>query len=141
MIAELDYMGNGKLNYSEFLSATLSYQKFLTDELLWKVFKKFDIEDTETVTIQDLIVVFKRLGRLEVTEDEIKHAIDIHDSSRDYKLQFDEFKRIFFEDFVEDPNQTSNTLKDDHEFMRYPGQPISSNNQSKTGDRDGPQIN
>jgi Ca2+-binding EF-hand superfamily protein len=25
MIAELDYMGNGKLNYSEFLSATLSY--------------------------------------------------------------------------------------------------------------------
>ena len=31
MIAEIDYHGNGKINYSEFLSATINVRTFLTD--------------------------------------------------------------------------------------------------------------
>ena len=31
LIEEMDYHNNGKINYSEFLSATLNLQKFLTD--------------------------------------------------------------------------------------------------------------
>jgi Ca2+-binding EF-hand superfamily protein len=31
LIQEMDYHNNGKINYSEFLSATLNLQKFLTD--------------------------------------------------------------------------------------------------------------
>ena len=30
MIQEVDYHGNGKINYSEFLSATIDIKKFLT---------------------------------------------------------------------------------------------------------------
>ena len=30
MIQEVDYHGNGKINYSEFLSATIDMKKFLT---------------------------------------------------------------------------------------------------------------
>ena len=46
IIREIDYVGNGKINYTEFLSATLSIQETLTEELLWRLFKKFDVDDT-----------------------------------------------------------------------------------------------
>ncbi len=54
MIEELDYVGNHKINYSAFLSATLSCQKILTDELLWTLFKTFDIDDTNYISIKNL---------------------------------------------------------------------------------------
>jgi Ca2+-binding EF-hand superfamily protein len=31
MIKELDYQGNGKINWSEFLAATIDTEKFLTE--------------------------------------------------------------------------------------------------------------
>lgn len=31
LINEIDYQGNGKINYSEFLSATINYEKYLTE--------------------------------------------------------------------------------------------------------------
>lgn len=31
MISEIDYHGNGKINYSEFLAATVSIKTFMTD--------------------------------------------------------------------------------------------------------------
>ena len=34
IIKEIDYFGNGKINYSEFLAATISMQAALTDEKL-----------------------------------------------------------------------------------------------------------
>lgn len=34
IIKELDYVGNGKINYSEFLMATLSFSDELTEEML-----------------------------------------------------------------------------------------------------------
>ena len=102
MIEEVDYIGNHQINYSEFLSATLSCQKVLTDELLWTLFKQFDIDDTNFISIQNLREVFRRLGRYEITEDEIKQAIEVHDTERDNKLSFAEFKRIFFEDTMQE---------------------------------------
>ena len=50
MVDEIDYFGNSKINYSEFLSATLSCQKVLTDEVLWTLFKQFDIDDTNYIS-------------------------------------------------------------------------------------------
>ena len=38
MIKEIDYHGNGKINYSEFLSATINLQTFLTEQKLQAVF-------------------------------------------------------------------------------------------------------
>lgn len=35
IIREIDYYGNGKINYSEFLAATLQVQTILTDQNLW----------------------------------------------------------------------------------------------------------
>lgn len=38
MIKELDYQGNGKINWSEFLAATVDTEKFLTDQRLQAIF-------------------------------------------------------------------------------------------------------
>jgi hypothetical protein len=46
--------------------------------------------------------VFHRLGRFEITEEEINQAIQVHDIGRDNQLSFAEFKRIFFEDTILD---------------------------------------
>ena len=38
MISELDYQGNGKINYSEFLAATVDLNKFADDGKLKAIF-------------------------------------------------------------------------------------------------------
>ena len=38
MIKEVDYHGNGKINYSEFLSATIDVKNFLTKQKLRAIF-------------------------------------------------------------------------------------------------------
>jgi len=38
MIAEMDYAGNGKINYSEFISATINVKTFLSDTRLRAIF-------------------------------------------------------------------------------------------------------
>ena len=39
IIEEVDYKGNKKINYSEFLAATISVKRFLTEEKLQAIFK------------------------------------------------------------------------------------------------------
>ena len=46
----IDYAGNGKINYSEFLAATIHIQEVLTYEKAWALFKYFDTDDSGTIT-------------------------------------------------------------------------------------------
>ena len=59
----MDYFGNGKINYSEFLADTLSAKDTLTDETLWRLFKTFDVDDTDFISKANLLEAFQRLGR------------------------------------------------------------------------------
>ena len=68
MVREIEFVGKSGINYTEFLSATLTAQNYLTDELLWSLFKSFDIDDTNYISVQNLREVFRRLGRYEITE-------------------------------------------------------------------------
>ena len=38
MIKEVDYYGNGKINYSEFLSATINVRTFITEQKMQAIF-------------------------------------------------------------------------------------------------------
>lgn len=38
IIKEIDHHGNSKINYSEFLSATVEVKRFMTEEKLWMMF-------------------------------------------------------------------------------------------------------
>ncbi len=58
IIAEIDYVGNGKINYTEFLAVTLSFQETLSEEMLTRLFKRFDVDDTGFISKQNLIDAF-----------------------------------------------------------------------------------
>ena len=44
MISEVDYQGNGKINYCEFLAATLNLNTMIDDTKLHAIFDMFDTD-------------------------------------------------------------------------------------------------
>lgn len=58
-----DYQGNGKINYTEFIVATLDAKKVVTKEVLWAAFKHFDVDDTDYITADNLIEAFEMSGK------------------------------------------------------------------------------
>ena len=46
MIQEVDYHGNGKINYSEFLSATINVRTFMTEQKMQAIFQQFDTDNS-----------------------------------------------------------------------------------------------
>ena len=62
-MAQVDYRGNGKINYSEFIAATISVQEVLTNEKLYVLFKHFDVDDTSFITSENLRQAFATNGR------------------------------------------------------------------------------
>ena len=60
IIAEIDYVGNGKISYTEFLSATLTMS--ISHEILEHLFKRFDIDNSGSISKENLLGAFDRLG-------------------------------------------------------------------------------
>ena len=58
IISECDIVGNGKIMYTEFLAATLSFNDELSDEMLLRLFKRFDVDDTGKISRENLIEAF-----------------------------------------------------------------------------------
>jgi calcium-dependent protein kinase len=58
MIENLDYAGNGKINYSEFLAATVDVMTFVNDQKLRSVFSMFDTSNKGSITAADLHFAF-----------------------------------------------------------------------------------
>jgi calcium-dependent protein kinase len=50
IIQNIDYLGNGEINYSEFLAATFQSKFKITEEHLWTVFKRFDTDNSGFIT-------------------------------------------------------------------------------------------
>lgn len=97
IVNELDYEGNGKINYSEFLSATIDHHKFLTEQRLHGIFHQFDVEGSDKLTASNLQDAFQKLGQ-NLSMEEIERIIKKHDLNGDGCLDFEEFKVMFHED-------------------------------------------
>ena len=54
MFQNIDYRGNNKINYTEFIAASLSLKKVLSHEKMWQLFKHFDVDDTDYITPNNL---------------------------------------------------------------------------------------
>ena len=63
IILEVDEYGNGKINYSEFLAATVSIKNFINEEKLWMIFKHFDVDDTDYISKENIKQAMKKLGK------------------------------------------------------------------------------
>ena len=89
---QLDYRDdNHKINYSEFLAATINVHNYLTHDKLKNIFLSFDMDDNGYIGENDLKLAFSKYGR-EITEEELKEIMDKH--SRNGKIYLEEFQKM-----------------------------------------------
>lgn len=96
IIAQVDYQSNSKINYSEFLSATINLNNFLDEQKLLAVFNQFDTDNSGEITMLNLKYAMQKFG-MDVPEDELRRIIKTHDIDDNGGIDFDEFKDIFTE--------------------------------------------
>jgi calcium-dependent protein kinase len=96
IINEVDYQRNNKINYSEFLAATLSISKILTNERLTAMFKQFDSDGSGYITPEDIAEAMHKLGQ-KISNAEIEDIMSKHDLKKEGRISFEEFKLIFLE--------------------------------------------
>lgn len=97
IVKEVRLHENGKINYSDFLSATLQLPSYLTEERLWMLFKQFDLDDRGFLTSENIKTVLDKKG-IRISVEEIKDFIDTYDLKNDGKLSFGSFKALMLSD-------------------------------------------
>lgn len=63
LFMDVDYKHNNKINYSEFLAATVDLKELLTSQRLMALFKYFDVNDSGKIKKDDITMILKKLGR------------------------------------------------------------------------------
>jgi len=86
----MDFHNDGKVNYSEFLAATISSVKFSQEEKLWTVFKFFDNSGKGYITFESVCEAL-RTNNIAVNERELKVFFEKHKKT---KLHFENFKSL-----------------------------------------------
>ena len=62
IIDNVDYFGNKKINYSEFLVATLDVKAFLDDSKLKALFTQFDTDGSGKITKDNIVTAMAKIG-------------------------------------------------------------------------------
>ena len=94
MISDLDEDGNGTIDFEEFLdmmTARMSDKDSRED--IRKVFKLFDDDKTDCITLNNLRRVARELGET-MDDNELNEMIDRADSGKEGKVSFDDFYNI-----------------------------------------------
>lgn len=94
MVDQLDRAKNGKINFSEFLSATIDLNTFLTEERVAALFSAIDVDQTDQITRENIRDAFSKFGR-EVSDEELDEIMGAHDTHATGYIDKDEFKEIF----------------------------------------------
>ena len=103
----LDFHCDGKINYHEFLAATISTIHFNKEEKLWSVFKYFDTNDSGYITVDSVIDALKESGVV-VNEEGLRDTFkELKKNGK--SINFKEFKSIAFKSFGE--NEEIQTIK------------------------------
>jgi Ca2+-binding EF-hand superfamily protein len=82
------------------------------------VFKKFDLDDTQTISEENFIAVMKKLGK-NVSPETAKEVMSEVELSTPGFITFDEFKRIMLpnRDALPIRVDTVNTLEDESDYQ------------------------
>jgi calcium-dependent protein kinase len=62
IIDEVDYFGNKKINYTEFIVATMDVKRFLDEEKLDALFNQFDTDGSGTITKENIVAAMNKVG-------------------------------------------------------------------------------
>jgi len=110
----MDFHCDGKVNYSEFLAATISTINFNKEEKLWSAFKYFDTTDSGYITLDSVMDALKDSGVI-IDEEGLKKTFN-ELQKKGKKINFNEFKAIALgNDVVEEENDFSKDIKDEQD--------------------------
>jgi calcium-dependent protein kinase len=88
---EIDFNNDGNINFSEFLTANFKKEKLLSEDVLEKTFKLFDIDGNGYITLDEL----KESMPIEITSKiEWKELIEEVDKDGDNQISLEEFKEM-----------------------------------------------
>ena len=93
IINQCDGDGNGYIDYTEFLTATINWKKLLNKEKLEKVFKVFDKDSDGTISLMEIKEFFGEAGR-SIEEDVWKEMMNEADLNGDGQIDLDEFVKL-----------------------------------------------
>jgi calcium-dependent protein kinase len=96
IIQDINFEGQTLINYSEFLAATISTQQFLSEERLWALFKHFDPNEDNLLSVdavkRKLAAQGKRMNTQEIKD--IMKSQDINEKYEGRQMSFGGFKRV-----------------------------------------------
>ena len=105
----MDFHCDGKVNYSEFLAATISSIHFNKEEKLWSAFNYFDTTDSGFITLDSIIDALKEIGVMVDEEGLQKTFKEMKKQGK--KINFDEFRNIAFKSFEDDLKERTESKK------------------------------
>lgn len=96
IISEVDYFGNHKINYSEFLAATLDVKAFLNEDKLLAIFNQFDTDNSGFISGDNIVTALAKMGH-EITQADLDEIMKKHDLEKNGVISKDEFKALFLD--------------------------------------------
>ena len=91
LFSKIDVDKNGKIDYTEFLAATIQKANYLKKEKLLEAFCKFDIDNSGFITTDELL---KALKAEKSQEKEVEQLIKAVDKNGDGKIDYKEFLQL-----------------------------------------------
>jgi len=92
LLQKIEYIGKGKLNYTQFLIAAIDRKKIIDEENTWMTFRYFDIDADGKICLNDLKNAIEKAGCY-ISETEYRELL------QEFELKFDE--DINYEDFAD----------------------------------------
>ena len=92
ILGNADFKKDGRINYSEFLAATLESRALLDDDVIWSVFNRFDVDSTGVITEANLKEALQRAGR-QVSQSNI-HDMMAEVGAEEQGLNYEAFKKL-----------------------------------------------
>jgi calcium-dependent protein kinase len=89
---DVDTDKSGSIDYSEFIVATMSSKKNMSEEKLTAAFKLFDTDGNGTISPEELKTVISSSGQ--ISDETIDHILKQADENNDGEIEFDEFCKL-----------------------------------------------
>ena len=100
MINSIDLDGNGVIDYHEFLSCAISKEKILRSENLEICFKAFDLDNSGSISVDEISAIFKKGGKDDENIEAFKNIMKEADENGDGEISFAEFKNLMRKFFL-----------------------------------------
>jgi calcium-dependent protein kinase len=91
VLSSFDYSADGRINYSEFLLATLDKKQVLDEAALHTAFKFFDVDNSGQISVEDITNALVRTG-VTVSNDELTSVMK--NWGRGAAITYEGFKKM-----------------------------------------------